>query len=61
MLANKMSWALIFCRHVIIMDLLIRLTGLLEFHNVPVRNRRLEMSTSYTTQGMNTGRHAHNY
>ena len=45
MLANKMSRALIFCRHVIIMDLLIRLTGLLEFHNVPIRNRRFEMST----------------
>ena len=45
MLANKMSSASIFCRHVIIMDLLIRLTGLLEFHNVCIRNRRLEMST----------------
>ena len=45
MLANKMSRALIFCRRVIIMDLLTRLTGLLEFHNVPIRNRRLEMST----------------
>ena len=45
MLANKMSRALIFCLRVIIMDLLTRLTGLLEFHNVPIRNRRLEMST----------------
>ena len=43
MLANKMSRALIFCRYVIIMDLT-RLSGLLEFHNVPIRNRRLEMS-----------------
>ena len=51
MLANKMSRALIFCRPVIIMDLLIRLTGLLEFHNDPIRN------VYYTTQGMN--RHAH--
>ena len=45
MLANKMSRALIFCRHVIIMDLLTRLTGLLECYNVPIRNRRLEMPT----------------